>query len=235
MTEYVFVPPPIPCVEIAGTRERFPVHRIYCVGRNYADHAREMGNDPKEEPPVFFTKPADAIVANGVAVPYPPRTENFHHEVELVVAVGGAGRNIAVSQALGHVFGYAVGNDLTRRDLQGASKKKGLPWDTGKAFDASAPIGAIRPASHGHVERGRIWLTVNGETRQQSDVSEMIWSVADIIAELSTLFELRAGDLIYTGTPAGVGPLKPGDRIECGIDGLASLSNTVVGAAAAKK
>jgi fumarylpyruvate hydrolase len=228
MTEYVFVPPPIPSVEIAGTRQRFPVHRIYCVGRNYAEHAREMGNDPKADPPVFFTKPADAVVANGVAVPYPPRTDNFHYEVELVVAVGGAGRNIAAAQALGHVFGYAVGNDLTRRDLQGASKKKGLPWDTGKAFDASAPIGAIRPASLGHIERGRIWLNVNGETRQQSDISEMIWSVSDIIAELSTLFELRAGDLIYTGTPAGVGPLKPGDRIECGIDGLESLSNTIV-------
>jgi fumarylpyruvate hydrolase len=228
MTEYVFVPPPIPSVEIAGTRQRFPVHRIYCVGRNYAEHAREMGNDPKADPPVFFTKPADAIVANGVAVPYPPRTDNFHYEVELVVAVGGAGRNIAAAQAFGHVFGYAVGNDLTRRDLQGASKKKGLPWDTGKAFDASAPIGAIRPASLGHIERGRIWLNVNGETRQQSDISEMIWSVSDIIAELSTLFELRAGDLIYTGTPAGVGPLKPGDRIDCGIDGLESLSNTIV-------
>ncbi|HWM71329.1 MAG TPA: fumarylacetoacetate hydrolase family protein [Steroidobacteraceae bacterium] len=228
MTEYVFVPPPIPSVEIAGTRQRFPVHRIYCVGRNYAEHAREMGNDPKADPPVFFTKPADAIVANGVAVPYPPRTDNFHYEVELVVAVGGAGRNIAAAQAFGHVFGYAVGNDLTRRDLQGASKKKGLPWDTGKAFDASAPIGAIRPASLGHIVRGRIWLNVNGETRQQSDICEMIWSVSDIIAELSTLFELRAGDLIYTGTPAGVGPLKPGDRIECGIDGLESLSNTIV-------
>jgi fumarylpyruvate hydrolase len=232
MTEFVFVPPPIPSVEIAGTQQRFPVHRIYCVGRNYAEHAREMGNDPKVEPPVFFTKPPDAIVASGVAVPYPSRTENLHYEVELVVAVGGAGRNIAARQALGHVFGYAVGNDLTRRDLQGASKKKGLPWDTGKAFDASAPIGAIRPASLGHVERGRIWLTVNGETRQQSDVREMIWSVSDIIAELSTLFELRAGDLIYTGTPAGVGPLKPGDRIECGIDGLESLSNIVAVAAA---
>ena len=232
MSDYVFVPPPIPSVEIAGSRQRFPVHRIYCVGRNYAEHAREMGNDPKVEPPVFFTKPADAIVASGVAVPYPSRTENFHYEVELVVAVGGSGRNIPAAQAFGHVFGYAVGNDLTRRDLQGASKKKGLPWDTGKAFDASAPIGAIRPASLGHVERGRIWLTVNGETRQQSDVSEMIWSVSDIIAELSTLFELRAGDLIYTGTPAGVGPLTPGDRIECGIDGLESLSTAIVGAAA---
>ncbi len=231
MTEYVFVPPPTPSVEIAGTRKRFPVHRIYCVGRNYAEHAREMGNDPKVEPPVFFTKPADAIVASGVAVPYPSRTENLHYEVELVVAVGGSGRNIAAAQAFGHVFGYAVGNDLTRRDLQGASKKKGLPWDTGKAFDASAPIGAIRPASLGHVERGRIWLTVNGEIRQQSDVSEMIWNVSDIIAELSTLFELRAGDLIYTGTPAGVGPLTPGDRIECGIDGLQSLSTTIVAAA----
>jgi fumarylpyruvate hydrolase len=227
MTEFVFPPPPIPSVEIAGTRQRFPVHRIYCVGRNYADHAREMGSDPKVEPPVFFTKPADAIVASGAAVPYPSRTENFHYEVELVVAIGGGGQNIAVRQALGHVFGYAVGNDLTRRDLQGASKKKGLPWDTGKAFDASAPIGTIRPASLGHVERGRIWLSVNGESRQESDVSQMIWSVSDIIAELSTLFELKAGDLIYTGTPAGVGPLKLGDRIECGIDALQSLHNTV--------
>jgi len=227
MTEYVFVPPPIPSVEIAGSSQRFPVHRIYCVGRNYADHVKEMGSDAKE-PPVFFTKPADAIVASGAAVPYPPRSENFHYEVELVIAIGGSGRNIAAAQALDHVFGYAVGNDLTRRDLQGAAKKKGAPWDTGKAFDASAPIGAIRPASLGHAERGRIWLKVNGETKQQSDISEMIWSVPDIIAELSTLFRLRAGDLIYTGTPAGVGPLKAGDKIECHIDGLESLTNTIV-------
>jgi len=226
MIEYVFVPPPIPSVEIAGGDQRFPVHRIYCVGRNYADHVREMGSDVKE-PPVFFTKPADAIVASGVAVPYPPRTENFHYEVELVIAVGGAGRNIPAAQALDHVFGYAVGNDLTRRDLQGTAKKKGLPWDTGKAFDRSAPIGAIRPASLGHVSQGAIWLKLNGETQQQSDIKEMIWSVPEIIAELSTLFELRAGDLIYTGTPAGVGPLKPGDRIECHIDGLPSLTNTI--------
>jgi fumarylpyruvate hydrolase len=224
--QYAFVPPPIPSVEIAGNRARFPVHRIYCVGRNYADHVREMGSDTKE-PPVFFTKPADAIVASGTSVPYPPRTENFHYEVELVAAIGTAGRNISAARALGHVFGYAVGNDLTRRDLQGASKKKGLPWDTSKAFDASAPVGAIRPASLGHVVRGRIWLSVNGEIRQQSDVSEMIWSVSEIIAELSTLFELRAGDLIYAGTPAGVGPLKPGDRIECGIDGLEPLRNAI--------
>jgi fumarylpyruvate hydrolase len=225
--EFVFLPPAIPSVEIAGTRKRFPVHRIYCVGRNYADHAREMGSDPMVEPPIFFTKPPDAIVANGAAIPYPPRTENLHYEVELVIAIGGAGRNIAAGQAFGHIFGYAVGNDLTRRDLQGASKKKGWPWDTGKGFDASAPIGAIRPASLGHVERGRIWLSVNGETRQQSDVSEMIWSVSEVIAELSTLFELKAGDLIYTGTPAGVGPLEPGDKIECGVDELETLRNTI--------
>ena len=231
MAEYVFVPPPVPSVEIAGSRQRFPVHRIYCVGRNYADHVREMGNDLKE-PPIFFSKPADAVVANGAAVPVPPRTDNFHYEVELVVAVGGSGKNIASAQALDHVFGYAVGNDLTRRDMQSASKKKGHPWDTAKGFDASAPIGAIRPASLGHVERGSIWLKVNGETKQQSDVSEMIWNVPDIIAELSTLFELRAGDLIYTGTPAGVGPLKVGDRIECHIDGLESLTNTIVAAPA---
>jgi fumarylpyruvate hydrolase len=226
-TEFVFVPPATPSVAITGTPQRFPVHRIYCVGRNYAEHAREMGSDPKVEPPVFFTKPADAIVANGVNVPYPPRTENLHYEVELVVAIGGAGRSIAASQARGHIFGYAVGNDLTRRDLQSASKKKGLPWDTGKAFDASAPISSIRPASLGHIERGRIWLTVNGETRQESDVGEMIWSVPEIIAELSSLFELQAGDLIYTGTPAGVGPLKPGDRIDCGVEGLETLRNTI--------
>jgi fumarylpyruvate hydrolase len=233
-TEFVFVPPPIPSVKIAGTEQRFPVHRIYCVGRNYAEHAREMGSDPKVEPPVFFTKPADAIIPSGAAIPYPPRTENLHYEVELVVAMGGAGRNIAAGHARGLIFGYAVGNDLTRRDLQGASKKKGLPWDTGKAFDASAPIAAIRPASLGHVERGRIWLSVNGETRQQSDVGEMIWGVSEIIAELSTLFELKAGDLIYTGTPAGVGPLKPGDQIECGVEGLETLRNTITAGHAPK-
>jgi fumarylpyruvate hydrolase len=225
--EFVFLPPPIPSVEITGTRQRFPVHRIYCLGRNYADHAREMGSDPKVEPPFFFTKPADAVVPTGGIVPYPSRTENLHHEVELVVAIGGAGRSITPTQARGHIFGYAVGNDLTRRDLQGALKKKGWPWDTGKGFDASAPVSAIRPASLGHIEHGRIWLSVNGETRQQSDVSEMIWSVPEVIAELSTLFELRAGDLIYTGTPAGVGPLIPGDRVECGVDGLDILTNTI--------
>jgi len=224
--EFAFPAPMLPSVEIAGGRQRFPVHRIYCVGRNYADHAREMGADPVE-PPVFFTKPADAIVPNGAIVPFPSRTDNFQFEVELVAAIGTGGSNIPAGEALSHVFGYAVGNDLTRRDLQAASKKKGLPWDTGKAFDGSAPIGTIRPASRGHVQRGRIWLTVNGETRQRSDIAEMMWSVPQLIAELSTLFELKPGDLIYTGTPAGVGSLRPGDRIECGIDGLETLRNTL--------
>jgi fumarylpyruvate hydrolase len=227
MTDFAFSPAAVPSVEIAGTSQRFPVHRIYCVGRNYADHAREMGVDPNREPPTFFTKPADAVIANGASVPYPPRTANLQHEIELVVAIGHAGRSIAASDALKHVLGYAAGNDLTRRDLQQASKAKGLPWDTGKAFDFSAPIAAIRPASRGHLERGRIWLAVNGEIRQQSDISEMIWSVPEVIAELSSLFELRPGDLIYTGTPAGVGQVKPGDRLEGGIEGLPVLRNTI--------
>ena len=186
-----------------------------------------MGSDPEREPPVFFTKPPDAIVANGAAVPYPPRTANLHHEIELVVAVGRAGRDIAAAGALDYVFGYAAGNDLTRRDLQTSSKKRGEPWDTGKAFDGSAPIAAIRPASAGHVSRGRIWLAVNGEMRQQGDIADLIWNVPEIIAELSALFELRPGDLIYTGTPAGVGPVKPGDRLEGGIEGLEVLTNTI--------
>jgi len=228
MSEFVFQPV-VPSVAIAGTSQRYPVHRIYCVGRNYAEHAREMGVDPKLEPPVFFTKPPDAVVTNGAIVPFPSRTDNFQHEVELVVALASGGRNIAAGEALKHVFGYAAGNDLTRRDLQQASRKKGMPWDTGKAFDASAPIAAIRPATQGHPDRGRIWLTVNGQTRQDSDVRELLWTVPEIIAELSTLFELRAGDLIFTGTPAGVSPLQPGDRIECGIEGLEVLRTTIGG------
>ncbi|HVW70408.1 MAG TPA: fumarylacetoacetate hydrolase family protein, partial [Steroidobacteraceae bacterium] len=201
---------------------------IYCVGRNYADHVREMGGDAEREPPVFFSKPADAVMTGDAAIPYPPRTSNFHHEIELVIAIGRGGRDIRKDRALEHVFGYAVGNDLTRRDLQAAAKNKGQPWDTSKGFDCSAPLGAIRPASHGHISKGRIWLSVNGQLRQQSDVAEMIWSVPEIIAELSTLFELAPGDLIFTGTPAGVGVLKPGDKVEGGIDGLDGLRNTIV-------
>ncbi|MDB6087979.1 MAG: Fumarylacetoacetate hydrolase [Gammaproteobacteria bacterium] len=227
MTDFAFPPATAPSAEIAGSRQRFPIHRIYCVGRNYADHVREMGGDSEREPPVFFTKPADAVVANDAAIPYPPRTSNLHHEIELVVAIGRAGRDIQQDRALDHVFGYAAGNDLTRRDLQAASKQKGLPWDTAKGFDCSAPLAAIRPATRGHVAKGRIWLAVNGQLRQESDVSEMLWGVPEVIAELSTLFELKPGDLIYTGTPAGVGVLKPGDRLEGGVDGLDVLRSTI--------
>lgn len=226
---YVFSPAPPVTVAVQGTKDLYPVRRIYCVGRNYAEHAKEMGFDPEREPPFFFTKPADAIVANGVDVPYPPRTENFHHEIELVVAIGKAGKDIPVAQALDHVFGYAVGNDLTRRDLQIASRKIGRPWDTGKAFDHSAPITAIRRVTDGgHIQSGAIWLKVNGERRQQGDIRDLIWSVPEIIAELSTLFTLQPGDLIYTGTPAGVAAVKPGDVMEGHVDGLETLKNRVV-------
>jgi fumarylpyruvate hydrolase len=186
-----------------------------------------MGKDPEREPPFFFTKPADAVVPNNATIPYPPRTTNLHHEIELVVAIGNGGTNIAVEKALDHVFGYAVGNDLTRRDLQFEARDKGRPWDTGKAFDRSAAIAAIRPASKGHVSKGRIWIKVNGEIRQDADVADLIWNVQETIAELSTLFDLVAGDLIYTGTPAGVNAVKPGDRMEGGIDGLETLVTSI--------
>ena len=203
------------------------MHRIYCVGLNYADHIREFGRDPQASPPVFFMKPADAVVANGMAIPYPPQTADFHYEIELVVAIGRCGRDIAPGAALAHVFGYAAGNDLTRRDLQRAAKERGEPWDTAKGFDQSAPVAAIRPAGLGHIARGRIWLSVNDELRQESDVSRMIWDVPHIIAALSQLYGLKAGDLIFTGTPAGVGPVQPGDRLEGGIEGLEVLRNTI--------
>jgi fumarylpyruvate hydrolase len=226
--EYVFAAPAPPSVTVVNSPARFPVHRIYCVGRNYAEHAREMGSDPARESPVFFQKPVDAIVESGQAVRYPPRTQNFHHEVELVVALGAGGSGIATTHALSHVFGYAVGNDFTRRDLQLQSKKGGNPWDTSKGFDHSAGIAAIHRAHDvGHLTAGRIWLTVNDQLRQQADLQDLIWSVPEIIAELSSYFELQPGDLIYTGTPAGVGPLLRGDRIECGIDALGTLRNTI--------
>ncbi len=230
MNEFVFPPAPTPGIAVSGSPLRFPVHRIYCVGRNYADHVREMGAEPERAPPVFFAKPADAVVENGSAVPYPPSTANLHHEVELVVALGRGGAGIAASAALEHVFGYAVGNDLTRRDLQAAARERGQPWDTAKGFDASAPISAIRTAAEGHITHGRIWLTVNGVLRQESDIDQMLLGVPAIIAELSRYYRLRAGDLIFTGTPAGVGALKPGDRIEGGIEGLATLRHTIVAA-----
>lgn len=185
--------------------------------------------DPEREPPCFFSKPADAIIPNGAPVPYPPRTADLHHEIELVVAIGKGGRQIPLSTALDHVFGYAVGNDLTRRDLQAAAKDKGMPWDVSKGFDCSAPISAIKPAAEiGHLSSGRIWLEVNGQSRQDANLAEMIWSVAEIVAELSTYFELQPGDLIFTGTPAGVGPLRRGDSVVGGIDGLDTLRTTIV-------
>jgi fumarylpyruvate hydrolase len=226
---FVIPPSPLPSVEIAGSDARFPVHRIYCVGRNYAKHAREMGMDPDREPPFFFSKPADAIVANGTPVPYPPRTSNLHHEIELVVAIGTGGRDIPLDSALAHVYGYAVGLDLTRRDLQFAARDQGRPWDVSKGFDHSAPVSAIRPAAEmGHPEQGAIWLEVNGEARQRANLSEMIWSVPEIVAELSTYYELRPGDLIFTGTPEGVGPVTRGDSLVGGIDGLETLRITIV-------
>ena len=226
---FVIPPSPLPSVEIAGSDERFPVHRIYCVGRNYAKHAREMGMDPDREPPFFFSKPADAVVANGTPVPYPPRTSNLHHEIELVVAIGTGGRDIPLDRALHHVYGYGVGLDLTRRDLQFAARDQGRPWDVAKGFDHSAPVSAIRPAADmGHPQQGAIWLEVNGETRQRANLSEMIWSVPEIVAELSTYYELRPGDLVFTGTPEGVGPVKRGDSLVGGIDGLETLRITIV-------
>ena len=213
-----------PAVPIDGAKDFFAVHRIYCVGQNYAAHAREMGSNPDREPPFYFMKPADAVVENGATIAWPSQTENLHHEVELVVAIGRGGSDIAVHEALAHVFGYAVGIDLTRRDLQATAKAAGRPWDTGKSFDQSAPVSAIhRAADIGHPEQGRIWLAVNDETRQDGDLSEMIWRVGEAIAELSRYFELKAGDLLFTGTPAGVGPLVPGDRLTGGIDGVGEI------------
>jgi fumarylpyruvate hydrolase len=221
--------PPRSVVPIAGSDALFPVHRIYCVGRNYAEHAREMGVDPVREPPFFFCKPADALVMSGATAAYPPRTADLHHEIELVVAIGrSGGRDVPVAEALSWVHGYAVGNDLTRRDLQAQAKSKGLPWDVAKGFDDSAVIGPIQPVEAiGHPTRGRIWLSVNGSLRQQADIADLTWRVPEIIAELSTLFTLRAGDLIYTGTPAGVGALRRGDRVDGGVEGVGCITHTI--------
>ncbi len=228
MQSFCFPPGEPPSVAVAASEARFPVHRIYCVGRNYSEHVREMGGDPASAPPVFFMKPADAVVDSGSAVPYPPSTTDLHHEIELVVALSGGGRDLAAQAALDHVFGYAVGNDLTRRDLQNAARARGQPWDTAKGFDHSAPVAAIRPAASGHVTAGRIWLKVNGELRQQADVREMIIDVPHVIAALSRFFELRRGDLIFTGTPAGVGALRAGDAVEGAVEGLPVLRHTMV-------
>ena len=226
-TDYVFLPETTPQVPVQGSRAAFPVRRIYCVGSNYPEHAREMGTSLRE-PPCFFSKPANAVFTDAT-VPYPPMTQNLHHEVELVVALSSGGVCIPVDKSLERVFGYAVGVDLTRRDLQAEAKKQGRPWMTAKSFDHSAPVSAIRPVSSGgHPENAAIRLDVNNESRQRGDINEMTWSVAEIIAELSRYFELKAGDLIFTGTPSGVGRLLPGDRVDCSSDGIGSLSFTMV-------
>lgn len=214
-----------PALAIAESNQTFPVGRIYCVGRNYAEHAREMGHDPQREPPFFFMKPADAIVASGATLPFPQATKDLHHEIEMVVAIGKDGSDIAVDKALDHVFGYGVGLDMTRRDLQGEAKKMGRPWEMGKAFDNSAPCTALKPVTMvGHPAKGAIWLKVNGAVKQKGDLSEMIWNVPEMISYLSKLITLRAGDVIMSGTPAGVGPVKAGDRLEGHVDGVGDLT-----------
>jgi fumarylpyruvate hydrolase len=220
---YVFSPLPPIAIGVRDSADRFPVHRVYCVGRNYAAHAREMGHDDRE-PPFFFLKNPDDLVEASTAVPYPPQTSDLHHEVELVVALGTGGSDIAVEDALSHVYGYAVGLDLTRRDVQAEAKKAARPWATAKAFAASAPISAIVPAAAiGHPDKGRLTAAVNGEARQDGDLADMIWSVPEIIAHLSRWFVLAPGDLVFTGTPAGVGGLARGDRVAATIEGVGTL------------
>lgn len=221
---YVIAAPKQASVPVKGTHLRFPVRRIYCVGRNYTDHVVEMGGVPGREPPFFFQKPADALLLDG-KFPYPAISKNVHHEVELVVALQSGGKNIAVDDASQHIYGYAVGIDMTRRDLQGEAKKTGRPWEVAKSFDGSAPIGEIIPkADIGALERASISLEINETQRQFSDISEMIWSISEIIAELSKLFELHAGDIIFTGTPQGVGPVQPGDRLHATIEHVGELN-----------
>lgn len=221
---YVFPPAPPVSVPVTGSDARFPVRRVYCVGQNYADHAAEMGADGRN-PPFFFSKPSDALVPGGGDVPFPPATSNLQHEVELVVALAGGGADIEPSQALEWVYGYAVGLDLTRRDLQLAAKEKGQPWDMGKGFDHGAPITAIQPVSIvGHPAHGAIWLKVNGQPRQNGDLEQMSWEVAEVIAKLSTYVTLAPGDLIFTGTPAGVSKIVRGDVLEAGVTGVGELT-----------
>ena len=227
MPDYVIDPPAQSVVPVADGGF-FPVRRIFCVGRNYAEHAREMGHDPSREPPFFFTKPADALVIAGADTPYPPATSDLHHEIELVVAIGKEATAVTADAASGHIWGYAAGIDLTRRDLQAEAKKMGRPWDMAKGFDASAPIGDLVPASRiGHPENGRITLTVNGTTRQDGDIHDLIWSVPEAIAYLSSLVTLMPGDLIFTGTPAGVAAIVRGDRLEGEIAGIGTVGTTI--------
>jgi fumarylpyruvate hydrolase len=226
---YLFNAPSITALPVKGTDALYPVHRIYCVGRNYAAHAREMGHDPDREPPFFFQKNPDTIVLSGGEFPYPDNSKNVHFEMELVVALGKGGKDIPVDRALEHVFGYAAGLDMTRRDLQSAAKKMGRPWEIGKAFEYSAPCGEIIPASNiGHPSSGRLWIEVNGEIRQDSDIDQLIWNVPETISYLSGLFTLKEGDLIYTGTPAGVGAINRGDQMNGHVEGIGVISIAVV-------
>ena len=227
---YIITPPKQAAVAIDNDKKLFPVRRIFCVGRNYADHAREMGADPTRELPFFFCKPADALVPDGAIIPFPPQTKDLQHEVELVAAIAQGGANIARESALSHVFGYGVGIDLTRRDLQQEAKDKRRPWDWGKGFDRSAPLSALHAADRiGHPKSGRIHLAVNGQVRQDGNLDQMIWPLPDVIAFISQSMRLEAGDLIYTGTPAGVGAVVPGDVLTAEVDGVARLKVTIAG------
>jgi fumarylpyruvate hydrolase len=227
-SRYIFAPQPLPTLPIRGSDKLFPVHRIYCVGRNYAEHAIEMGHDPTREAPFFFQKNPDTLVPSGGTFPYPDASKDVHHELEMVVALKSGGKNITPERALSHVFGYAVGLDMTRRDLQGEAKKLGRPWEVGKAFESSAPCSEIAPASEiAHPAQGAVWLKINGEERQRGDLKQLIWKVPEMIAYLSGLFELRAGDLIFSGTPAGVGPVKRGDVLHGAVEGVGELNVTV--------
>ena len=228
MTRHVFEPAARTALPVVGTDATFPVRRVYCIGRNYAAHAREMGHDPDRDPPFFFQKNPDNLDCSGT-FPYPAQSSDVHHEIELLVALGSGGRDIPVKTALDHVWGYGVALDMTRRDLQGAAKELGRPWEIGKAFEHSAPAGPLRPvAQTGHPDRGAITLSVNGTVRQSGDLAQMIWSVPEMIAHLSRYFELAGGDVILTGTPAGVGPVSRGDRLDGAIEGVGSLSVRVL-------
>jgi fumarylpyruvate hydrolase len=225
--DYVITPAPQPAIAVAGTSKMFPVRRIWCVGRNYIEHIREMGQDERA-PPFFFAKPADAIVPDGGIVPYPPLTKDLHHEVELVVALKSGGRNIPVAKANDCIYGYAVGIDLTRRDLQIASRDVKRPWEIGKAFDGSAPCGALRPAGEiGHPTKGKITIKANGKVRQDGDLNQMIWNIPECISQLSEMVQLAAGDIIMTGTPSGVGATVAGDKLECEVEGVGKLTVTI--------
>ncbi len=227
-TAYVITPPGIPTLPVEGSDKLFPIHRIYCVGRNYAEHAIEMGHDPDKEPPFFFQKNPDNVITNGT-FPYPDKSSDVHYELEMLVVIGKGGINIPVASALDHVWGYGIGLDMTRRDLQGEAKKLGRPWEVGKAFEASAPCSALIPASKiGHPDKGGVWLKVNGTLRQKGDLNQMIWKVPEMISYLSGLFELQPGDVIMSGTPAGVGAIVRGDHLEGGVDGVGTLDVRVV-------